>query len=187
MLQDMNARPWTLFKHARSLAELQLKIHRQTIAGLPTYKDRLAQDIRNASALNEALQKETLRLLAALPDEQNLCHGDYHPSNVLITRRGPVVIDWMTACAGNPWADVARTSLILTMAVHTAGKQIHAILRSMVRLYHHIYLNRYQRLKPDTHNERKLWMPVIAAARLSENIGAERATLIKMVKEGVKE
>src|SRR5688572_30623407 len=38
MLQDMNARPWTLWKHARSLAELQAGIHQKSIPELPSYK-----------------------------------------------------------------------------------------------------------------------------------------------------
>ena len=36
MLQDMNARLWTLLKHARSLAELQVQINQKSIAGLPS-------------------------------------------------------------------------------------------------------------------------------------------------------
>src|SRR5512146_3006955 len=31
MFQEMNIRPWTLFKHARSLAELQVQINQQSI------------------------------------------------------------------------------------------------------------------------------------------------------------
>ena len=43
-----------------------------------------------------------LKLLAwldTLPDGQRFCHGDYHPGNVILTKAGPIVIDWMTAPA----------------------------------------------------------------------------------------
>src|ERR1051325_1518281 len=35
MLQDMNARPWIILKHARSLADLHVQIHKISITGLP--------------------------------------------------------------------------------------------------------------------------------------------------------
>jgi len=114
MLQDLNAQPRTLFKHARSVAELQVQIHQQSILGVPTYKERLHDDIRDTTQLVEELREKAFSMLEALPKGRNLCHGDYHPGNIIITKRGPVVIDWMNACAGNPWADVARSSLILT-------------------------------------------------------------------------
>jgi uncharacterized protein (TIGR02172 family) len=187
MLQDMNARPWLLWKHARWLAELQLKIHGQSTTGWPSYKKRLDHDIRNSAHLSEELKSKALIRLNALPDGTNICHGDYHPGNVLITERGPVVIDWMTASTGSPWADVARTSLILSIGAKAAGKQVHPILRTAIKLYERTYLNRYRTLQPDTENEMDRWTPVIAAGRLYENIPAEHEALIKIVKAGFAE
>jgi Ser/Thr protein kinase RdoA (MazF antagonist) len=184
MLEDLNARPWMGLKHARSLAELQVEINQKSSISLPTYKDRLSDDIRSTAQLNEDLRKEALDLLDFLPNRQNICHGDFHPGNVLITKKGPIVIDWMTACTGSPWGDVARTSLLLSVGAKTAGKQVRPIVRIMVRLYHWIYLNRYRMLIPDTENEMDRWMPVIAAARLNEEIIPEREVLIELVKKG---
>ena len=42
-----------------------------------------------------------------------ILHLDLHPENVLLTRRGPVVIDWATAAEGPPGLDRAMSSLIL--------------------------------------------------------------------------
>lgn len=184
MLQDMNARPWMLFKHARVLAELQVQINQQSITGLPTYKDRLNYDISNTSELSEDLREKVFSMLEALPDGQNLCHGDYHPGNVIITKRGPLVIDWITACSGSPWADVARSRLLLSIGAKAAGKQVRPIIRLVVKLYHHTYLNRYQSLMPDKANELGRWKPVIAAGRLNEGIAPEQEALLKIVREG---
>ena len=185
MLQDMNARPWNLLKHARSLAELHVKIHRQTISGLPSYKERLQRDVRTTEHLESGLKNKVLELLQSLPEGSSICHGDYHPGNVLLTKSGPVVIDWMTACSGSPWTDVARTSLILSIGAKDAGKEVRPILRMMIRLYHATYLSRYRQLRHDLHGELVRWMPVIAAARLHENIIPEKEALIRIVKEGV--
>jgi len=181
MLQDMNARPWTLLQHARSLAELHVKINQQFITGVPLYKDRLNHDIRSTPHLPEDLRNKALAALGILPDGQNVCHGDYHPGNVIITKNGPIVIDWMTASIGSPWADVARTSLLLSIGAKGAGKQVSPIIRIAIKLYHQTYLNRYRVLNPDTENELNRWMTVIAAARLNEDIVPERGALIKMV------
>ena len=184
MLQEMNARPWTLWKHARTLAELHVKINKQPITGLPSYKDRLRYDIGRAPHLNDGLRSKVIAMLDLLPDGQRICHGDYHPDNIILTKDGPIVIDWMTACMGSPWADVARTSMILSIGAKAAGNQVRPIIRTAIKLYHRTYLNRYRTLIPDTGNELNLWTPIIAAARLNEDIVPEREALLKIVQEG---
>jgi uncharacterized protein (TIGR02172 family) len=184
MLEDLNARPWRLWRHARSLAELHVKIHQQSIPGLPSYKDRLRYDIRNTSHLSEDLRHKALSLLDTLPEGQNVCHGDFHPGNVLMTANGPIVIDWMTACSGSRWTDVARSSLLLSIGAKSAGKQLSPFIRMAIRLYHRTYLNQYRAFSPDQTNEMDLWTPVIAAARLKEEIAPERQALLKMVQAG---
>lgn len=187
MLQDMNARPWFLWRHGRALADLHLKIHQVSIPGLPTYKDRLRYDIGHTPHLDDDLRKKALARLETLPDNQTLCHGDFHPGNVILTRKGPVVIDWMTACSGSPWADAARTNLLLTVGPKRAGKVLSPVIRLVIDFYHQAYLRRYLARNPDKDREAKGWAPLIAAARLSEEIVPEREALIELAKEGLQE
>jgi uncharacterized protein (TIGR02172 family) len=184
MLRDMNAHPWTIIAHARSLADLHVKIHQQSIPGLPSYKDHLWYDISKGEHLTEDLRKNLLGMLDVLPDGKQLCHGDYHPGNVILAKEGPVVIDWLTACSGNPWADVARTSMILNVGVKGAGRQVSSIVRMAILLYYRLYLRCYHMLVPDVEHEWNRWLPLIAAARLNENIIPEREALMQMVKAG---
>ena len=183
MLREVNARPWVLFKQARSLSELQLKIHQHIIPGLPSYKDQLRYAINKTPHLTEILRNKVLSLLESLPNGQTLCHGDYHPGNVLLGRDEPVVIDWMTACSGSPWADVARSHLILTIGPKGAGNLMSPLLRIMIRLFHRTYQNRYMAVVPDKGNELKHWIPVLAAARLNEEIAPEREALLELVEK----
>jgi aminoglycoside phosphotransferase (APT) family kinase protein len=185
MLQDLNARPWRLLKHARALAELQAQINRLSIPGLPSYHQRLDYEIRNSAHLDDETKSRLCAYLSQLPKGASLCHADYHPGNVLMTKIGAVVIDWVTASAGSPWTDVARTSLLLTIGPKGAGKQIHPLLRLVIGLYHRAYLQGYQAMILDASGEMERWRPVIAAARLNENIIPEREALIKMVKESL--
>jgi uncharacterized protein (TIGR02172 family) len=184
MLEDMNTHPWRILKHAQSLAKLQVKINQQSITGLPPYKEGLRHAIRKTSHLSEDLRTKTLALLDTLPDGQWLCHGDYHPGNVILTKDGPIVIDWMTASAGSPWTDVARTSLLLSIGPKGAGRLINPMIRMVITLYHRVYLHQYRALVHDTKNELNRWAPVVAAARLNEDILPEREALLQMVKEG---
>ena len=56
---------------------------------------------------------ELHRRLHAIPfEDERLLHLDLHPDNVLLSARGPVVIDWANARAGNPALDVAMTWVI---------------------------------------------------------------------------
>ena len=50
-----------------------------------------------------------------MPEGDCLCHGDFHPINVLGAVSRPLVIDWSHACSGNPSADVCRSYLLLKL------------------------------------------------------------------------
>lgn len=42
-----------------------------------------------------------------------ILHGDFHPDNVVLTQRGPVVIDWRNTTEGPPELEVALSAVIL--------------------------------------------------------------------------
>lgn len=46
-----------------------------------------------------------------------ILHLDLHPQNIMLTSRGPVVIDWRNAAEGPPDFDVAMTALIFAEVV----------------------------------------------------------------------
>ncbi|MGW1549107.1 aminoglycoside phosphotransferase family protein [Streptomyces sp. NPDC002346] len=48
--------------------------------------------------------------------DDRVLHLDLHPDNVILTGRGPVVIDWSNAGAGDPAADVAMTMVTVGSA-----------------------------------------------------------------------
>jgi uncharacterized protein (TIGR02172 family) len=185
MLQELNAHPWTIFKHARALADLQFQFQQLSIPGLYSYHEGLKYTICRVPHLSDATRAKVLDLLKTLPDGKALCHGDFHPGNVIISPRGPIVIDWMTAASGSPWADVARTSMILSIGAKAAGKQLSPIVHLLVSLFYKIYLRRYRALQPDLRGEFKRWLPVIAAARLEERIEPEREGLLQMIDDGL--
>lgn len=52
-----------------------------------------------------------------LPDGNSLCHGDFHPFNIIITDDGrPYIIDFANICKGPAEYDIARTYMLLNEA-----------------------------------------------------------------------
>jgi len=86
MLADLGSRPWRARRHARTLARLHDRLHEiDAPPGLP----------------------------GLFGPGNRVLHLDLHPGNVMLTARGPVVIDWTNARAGAPAADVAMAYLIM--------------------------------------------------------------------------
>ena len=86
----------------------------------------------------------------------------------------------MTASSGNPWADVARSSMILSIGAKSAGRQLRPIFRTLFDLFHGAYLRQYMQDRPDGQGELERWLPVIAGARLDEHIQPETTALIEL-------
>jgi len=177
LLDDLEGRPWTLASGARTLADLHARIHGRRAPDLPLLTDRLRERIERAPSVSAAVHGRALAVLESLPDDDRLLHGDFHPANVLLGDRGPVVIDWLDASAGPPAADVARTVLLLRFA--DGGP----LVRTLGRAFERLYLRIYRRERPlDTSLVRRWELPV-AVARLTEDVSGTR--LRRFVERGV--
>lgn len=184
MLAVIAHRPWSVGVQAASMAELHARIHRVEIPELAPVKVGLDRAIERVEGLLPEDQKvAVLRALAALPKGDAVAHGDFHPDNIILSPRGPVVLDWMTALRGHPLADVARTSLILTEAAVPSGMPGKRLIAAARGYLHRVYLNRYRTLLPFAVQDLEAWLLPVAAARLSENIPEERTALLAMVAE----
>jgi aminoglycoside phosphotransferase (APT) family kinase protein len=172
--------PFKLFYFARLLAELQADIHSYEVAGLPLQRQRLGVKIR--AMLPQALQEVTLNALANLPDGGQLCHGDLHPNNVLITERGPIIVDWSNATQGDPLADVARTSLLIAFGTKSPGPINPWLLKVIRILFHRCYIKRYQELQAWDQKQFRAWRPVVAAAHLDPNNAKQQKWLLGLIK-----
>ncbi|NTU56007.1 MAG: phosphotransferase [Anaerolineales bacterium] len=183
MLEMFQQKPWRVIQLGRLLAKLHAQMHECVFdADVPHQRKKLEFKIRNAHALPTPLKTALTTLLLSLPDGDRVCHGDFHPANVLITKNDSTIIDWIDASRGNPLADVARTSIITLGAV--ASSQIpQPVLKVFVRVFHSAYLKHYFRLRPGGKEEYRRWLPVVAGARLNENIPELEKWLVGMAKK----
>lgn len=175
--------PWRLVEFARQTADLHAEMHANTTRPeIPSLHRKLEFKLLHADQLSPAIQEAAHAALVGLPDGSSICHGDFHPANILLASRRAVIIDWIDASVGNPLADVARTSVICMGAVNSTEVQNPA-LRLGLRMFHTIYLRRYFRLRPGGETEYRRWIPIVAAARLSENIPELESWLIETARK----
>jgi uncharacterized protein (TIGR02172 family) len=181
MLQQFSARPWTVVQSLRVFTALHVAMHTHSVRGLPSQREQLARLISEASTTSAAIRAQALELLERLPDDHALCHGDYHPDNVLMTQTGPVIIDWGSASSGHPLADVARTELLLQMGEPPPSQKNRWLLTSARALVRRAYIRRYLRLRPARAGELAAWRFPITVARLGEGIIEESDKLLRLI------
>ena len=81
-----------------------------------------------------------------------LCHGDFNPSNIIITKEHEsYIIDWAHVTQGNASADVARTYLLFSLQ----GKEDLADK----------YLNLFCKKSDTAKQYVQKWLPIVAASQ----------------------
>ena len=167
LLQQVSKRPWTLFSAARRLAELHTHVHERALsAGLPSQREQIERRIGNARNLSHAELEIAKEYLGVLPEGTRLCHGDFHPANILLTTGGPIIIDWSGATCGHPLVDVAQTSVLFERAPlpTDAAYHVHLLMKVARQMLHKTYLRRYLSLRPGGMKELERWRVLLRIA-----------------------
>jgi aminoglycoside phosphotransferase (APT) family kinase protein len=179
LFRQVQARPWTLFRAVRMLADLQAEIHRcEAPLELPSQREWIAGRIDAATELSAAEKESARRRLAELPEGTAVCHGDFHPENVFITPRGFIVIDWETATRGHPLGDIACTSRLFDRAVlpDSAPRFTHWLLACFRTQLHRTYLARSLALHGGTNERLQEWKRLLATVATSGRIAHQSTT-----------
>ncbi len=194
------AHPWRVVGSARRFADLHRRIHAvapgdQTTRGsdravasgdhesdVPPLKPRLRERIETVD-LPRSTRRRALDVLDALPDGDVLCHGDFHPENVLVDDGRPTIIDWLDAATGHPAADVARTSLLLRLARPSDESSIveATTFRVVVDVLRWCYGRQYARRAPFDRRLIEAWELPVAVARWNEALPSERSALERRI------
>ncbi len=109
MLDDLQRRPWRLWHHTKTLAEVQRSINAVT-----------APDWAPASGIGAG--------------GNVIVHGDLHPMNVMLGADGPVVIDFTNAGRGTAAFDAA-ISYVLMSTFETSGAVDRVAQQLLVRAF----------------------------------------------------
>lgn len=144
-------------------ARLQFAMHATTITELEPMRGKLSRQLQAAGELSADCRAALLERLADMPFENKLCHGDFHIFNLIQAVTRTVIIDWADASSGSPFADACRTYLLY--------KEVSPELAEL-------YLQLYCRQSRCSAGDILVWAPIIAGARLSEQIPAANAALM---------
>jgi aminoglycoside phosphotransferase (APT) family kinase protein len=183
LLLEIGERPWRVAAVSRSLGLLHARMHGAVVTtGLPTVHERLRERLESARVPAE-LRQRGIERLDRLPQGDRLCHGDFHPANVLVRPGGePVAIDWTGASRGDPSADVANSLLIIRHGTvgPDATRAVAALARVGRRVLWAGYKRSYARGRAIDEAAVRSWLPVVATGRLAEDIAGERRTLLRL-------
>ncbi|KAB2451771.1 aminoglycoside phosphotransferase family protein [Bacillus sp. CH126_4D] len=138
----------------------QKKIHaiRVNTDEMEAMGERLERQITTVHKLNKKQKGDILNKLHSIKFESRLCHGDFHPFNLILSEKNVNIIDWVDASSGDIRADVFRTYLLYA--------------QSYIELAE-MYLQIYCSNTDLTRDEIFQWAPIMIAARFSEKVSPQ--------------
>lgn len=164
----MHKHPKKLDEYLEIFVNIQLSIHSKQVPLLNRIKDKFKRKLLNTNNIDENTKYELLQRLEGMKDHIKLGHGDYTPSNIVITEDGDYyILDWAHATQGNASADCART--FLTFSLHNNEE--------LAEKYLDLFSNKSGIEK--SHIQR--WIPIVAATQLTKNIEEEKEILKKWI------
>lgn len=154
-------------KYLTMFVVLQREMHSTTCPGLPQLKDKLNRNI-SRTGLDAAICSKLFSCLQSMPGHNQVCHGDFNPSNIIIAEEGkPYILDWAHAAQGDAAADAARTYLLFCLS----GERERA----------EQYLTLYCQGSDAARQSVQKWLPIVAASQFGKGKADERAILLRWV------
>jgi Ser/Thr protein kinase RdoA (MazF antagonist) len=154
---------------AEAFVELHITLHPADAPSAPELVARLTEEIER-SGLPHRTKSELSRYVTEGGGDVGLCHFDFHPDNVIVTDSGWKVIDWVAAAKGPTTADFARSILL----------RANARDKATMSFINHVRRYGSQR-RSIAADELRMWLRVVAAARLSEGFGGSYASWLGAV------
>ncbi len=151
-------------KYLKEFVAIQCTIFSRTSDRMGNLADKLDKQI-SASSLPRETRYDLHMKLQTLPRGKALCHGDFNPTNVIITPKGDWrVIDWSHVRLGDPLADVARTYLLFWLSGHVvAAEKYMAIACAALKV---------------KMRDVQQWLPIVAAAESAKEQSAKNHELL---------
>lgn len=153
-----------LDEYLNLFVDLQMEIHNKKAPLLNKLKDKMKRKIQEAD-LDANTRYDLHTRLEAMPKHTKVCHGDFNPSNIIISEDGtPYTLDWSHATQGNSSADVARTYLLFWLDgdIKTADN----------------YMNLFCKKSGISKQYIQSWLPIVAASQSVKGNPKEREFLL---------
>ena len=159
----MDENPDKKNEYLNDFVDLQIEMHKKTCPKLYKLKDKMSDKISQTD-LSATVRYELHTRLNGMPKHNKLCHGDFNPSNIIITDDGtPYILDWSHATQGNASADAARTYLLFWLAGDITGAKK--------------YLDLFCEKSDTAMQYVQKWRPIVAASQTVKGNDKEREFL----------
>lgn len=163
----MKEHPEKKDEYMNLFVDLQLEVHQQKSPLLNKLKDKMNRKI-SQTTLDATTRYELHTRLESMPKHDKVCHGDFNPSNIIITDEGDAyILDWSHATQGNASADAARTYLLFCLheGEETANQ----------------YLDLFCKKSDTAKQYVQQWFPIVAASQSVKGKPEEREFLLNWV------
>ena len=163
----MQENPDNMDEYLETFVDLQLLVQSKTCPMLNKLKDKMNRKISQAN-IDATTRYELHTRLEGMPKHNKVCHGDFNPTNIIISEDGKAyIIDWAHATQGNASADAARTYLLFCLENKT----------ELAKKYLDMFCK-----KSDTAKQYvQKWMPIVAASQSVKGNEEERQFLLSWV------
>lgn len=142
---------------------LQIEVQSKRCPLLTKLRDKMSRKISQTD-FDATTRYELFTRLDDMPKHSKLCHGDFNPSNIIITEDGtPYILDWSHATQGNGSADAARTYLLFWLSGDINGAEK--------------YLDLFCSKSNTEKKYVQKWMPIVAASQTVKGNEKEREFL----------
>lgn len=167
LTQLMQENPEKKTEYLELFVNLQLEMQSKQCPLLTKLKDKMNRKISQTD-FDATTRYELHTRLDSMPKHNKLCHGDFNPSNIIISEDGiPYIIDWSHATQGNASADAARTYLLFWLNGDIADAEEYLTLFC-------------EKSRTDKRYVQK-WMPIVAASQTVKGNVTEREFLCSWV------
>lgn len=142
---------------------LQIEVQSKRCPLLTKLRDKMSRKISQTD-FDATTRYELYTRLDDMPKHSKLCHGDFNPSNIIISDSGaPYILDWSHATQGNGSADAARTYLLFWLSGDINGAEK--------------YLDLFCSKSNTEKKYVQKWMPIVAASQTVKGNEKEREFL----------
>ena len=156
---------------AANFARTHYEIHQYHIDKLPSQHDMLNWNISKMGGVLGDNIKKMQELLDNISIENKVCHGDFHPLNIMVDCDKYTTIDWNGSCSGNPLLDVAWSYLTLNSpAIESIYGQL---ISNIFTKFSNEYLNYYCQYANINKYKILMCLPIVAIRRLYDNSRCE--------------
>ena len=167
LAQLMQENPEKKDEYLEMFVELQTTVHKATCPLLNKLKDKMNGKISKAE-LDATTRYDLHTRLEGMPKHNKVCHGDFNPSNIIVTEDGtPYILDWSHVTQGNASADAARTYLLFWLEGDIEGAKK--------------YLDLFCAKSNTAKQYVQKWMPIVAASQSVKGNEKEREFLLGWV------